>query len=414
MLVADWNAEQLRSAVPVSSSGTGLVGWLRGLLAPTIEAPLELPLATPHTPHPSRIETLVNQAHATRYAGVGVTSLLGVVFGPAVYRAVELCTDVSALCNPVAWRDGRPLLEQPPLVRSPDPFTRRADFIRESVLGLCSGQLYWRASSWDEWGHPMSLSVIPRGELEPYWGDERRLERSYRWRGSEVTRREIVDIPMIRPAGQLAGLGPLDAIADVAATSGAALVWALGVFTDGAVPSGVLETPFELSADEALKLKTQWLGEHRGHRGPAILSGGTKYSTVSWSISDAQLTALRDSATLDTARAFGIPPFMLAAAVAGSSLTYSNLSQIGVELVRFGILPSFLRRLEDAWSEQLPRGTSVVFDTSAIERGDTTGRYADYETGLRAGFLTVDEVRRSEGLEAVTVEQAAVLGGTSV
>ena len=28
----------------------------------------------------------------------------------------------------------------------------------------------------------------------------------------------------------------------------------------------MIEAPIQLSADEALKLKTQWLGEHRGHR----------------------------------------------------------------------------------------------------------------------------------------------------
>ena len=53
---------------------------------------------------------------------------------------------------------------------------------------------------------------------------------------------------------------------------------------------------------------------------------------------------------------------------------------------------------EEALSTLLPRGQRAVFNFDAVLRADTQTRYDAYETGLRAGFLTIDEVRALEGL----------------
>ena len=43
----------------------------------------------------------------------------------------------------------------------------------------------------------------------------------------------------------------------------------------------------------------------------------------------------------------------------------------------------------------------VEFLPDALLATDTAGRYAAYKTGLDAGFLTLDEVRRKENLPAL-------------
>ena len=45
----------------------------------------------------------------------------------------------------------------------------------------------------------------------------------------------------------------------------------------------------------------------------------------------------------------------------------------------------------------------------ALLATDTAGRYAAYKTGLEAGFLTLDEVRRKENLPALSAR--APVGG---
>jgi phage portal protein BeeE len=42
----------------------------------------------------------------------------------------------------------------------------------------------------------------------------------------------------------------------------------------------------------------------------------------------------------------------------------------------------------------------------ALLATDTAGRYAAYKTGLEAGFLTLDEVRRKENLPALARDPA--------
>ena len=45
------------------------------------------------------------------------------------------------------------------------------------------------------------------------------------------------------------------------------------------------------------------------------------------------------------------------------------------------------------------RGQDVKFNAGALLRTDLNTRYESYEIGLRAGFLTLDEVRELEDRE---------------
>jgi phage portal protein BeeE len=80
-------------------------------------------------------------------------------------------------------------------------------------------------------------------------------------------------------------------------------------------------------------------------------------------------------------------------------LTYQNLNQVFVELTRATLYPTYLRRIEKAFSRLLPRGQSVKFDTSEFLATDQESRYRAYQVGIETGFLTVDEVRAHEGLQ---------------
>jgi phage portal protein BeeE len=47
----------------------------------------------------------------------------------------------------------------------------------------------------------------------------------------------------------------------------------------------------------------------------------------------------------------------------------------------------------------VPRGQYVKFNAAALLKVDTLSRYQAHEIGLRAGFLTLDEVRELEDRE---------------
>jgi HK97 family phage portal protein len=93
---------------------------------------------------------------------------------------------------------------------------------------------------------------------------------------------------------------------------------------------------------------------------------------------------------------FGVPPHLVGVP-SQDSKTYSNVQQDSQFFVRFTLRPLAIK-IEEALSTLLPRGQRAVFNFDAVLRADTQTRYDAYETGLRAGFLTIDEVRALEGL----------------
>ena len=65
--------------------------------------------------------------------------------------------------------------------------------------------------------------------------------------------------------------------------------------------------------------------------------------------------------------------------------------------VRFTLRPLAIK-IEEAMSTLLPRGQRATFNFDAVLRADTRTRYEAHEIALRAGFMTVEEIRALEGL----------------
>ena len=92
----------------------------------------------------------------------------------------------------------------------------------------------------------------------------------------------------------------------------------------------------------------------------------------------------------------GLPAYYLGAP--NSSRTYSNVSEENLQLVRWTLLP-WIQRIESKMTEYLPRGQVAKMNVDALLRPDTKSRYEAHEIALRAGFLTLDEVRELENRE---------------
>lgn len=105
----------------------------------------------------------------------------------------------------------------------------------------------------------------------------------------------------------------------------------------------------------------------------------------------------RNQATLQVARALGLPAWALDANVQGQSLSYSNIASRNREIL--DALSPYLETIEGHLSLWLPHGTVAKFDTEELLREDNRTRYDTYSIALTAGFLTVDEVRARENLE---------------
>lgn len=119
-----------------------------------------------------------------------------------------------------------------------------------------------------------------------------------------------------------------------------------------------------------------------------------------------QLVEARNFAVLDIARATGLDPEDLASVVEGSSRTYTNAEQRRLDLIDFTLSP-YLSSVQDRLSmnDITPRGLFGKFRFGAFARADMKSRFEAYKIAIEAGFMTVDEVRRSEDWPEFTAAQ---------
>ncbi|MGH7392755.1 MAG: phage portal protein [Candidatus Rokuibacteriota bacterium] len=186
-------------------------------------------------------------------------------------------------------------------------------------------------------------------------------------------------------------------------------------FANAATPRGVLKTATRLTDAGRARL-TQSLEENHAsprkrHR-TLVLEEGLEFQPLGLSHEDSQFVELRRFTTEEVARIFGVPPHMIGGDIKGS-MTYSNSEMESLRLLKHTLGP-WMHRIASAvnfacLSPLDRRQLYAEYLPDALLATDTAGRYAAYKTGLEAGFLTIDEVRRKENLPAL-VERAPTVG----
>lgn len=239
---------------------------------------------------------------------------------------------------------------------------------------------------------PGSSSLLPRGQVR-YWIGEQQY-------GPE----DVLHVKGPSRPGELRGRGVLEQHLDTINLAREQARQAQSLSEHG-VPTGTLKsTNDSLTEPEAEEMKSRWLAAQR-KRSIAVLNSTTEFQALSWNPEELQLVEARKFSLHELALIFGVPAYFLGADT-GSSLTYSNVEQEGLNLLKF-TLGGHLTRFEQALSRAFPRGKTVLADTNGVLRTDTLTRYRAHGIALDRGFMTTDEVREDEALPPMTPEQRA-------
>lgn len=204
--------------------------------------------------------------------------------------------------------------------------------------------------------------------------------------------------------GELKGLSPIDACRETIGTGLALERYAGRFFGGSSTPSGVIQAPGNLSADQAELIKSRWESFHRGvsrAHGIAVLSGGAEYRPITIAPEAAQFLQSRNFTAAQIAALFKMPPELVGASLMGSSgITYANITDRWNELIRRWL--PWIEQLRRMVSSMLPgpgeTGWVAEIDTDAYARADIATRYGAYATGISSGFLSPDEARAEEDL----------------
>lgn len=179
-------------------------------------------------------------------------------------------------------------------------------------------------------------------------------------------------------------------------------------FRNGLRPSGVLTFKDFLSKENRetaeIRLPEKYAGAMNAGR-PMILEGGATWTQLSITPEDAQMLESRAFSVEEICRFFTVPPFMIGHNEKSSGYP-TSLEQQVLTFQKFA-LRRRCRRIEMAVMKQLltpadrAAGIVVEFQMEGLLRGDSASRAAFYESALRNGWATINEVRRKEDMPRV-------------
>lgn len=220
--------------------------------------------------------------------------------------------------------------------------------------------------------------------------------------GTEVPRRQLVVF-------DFAGLGGLRRWGLDMLTLYLDLQGAAGRYARAPHPQAILKNHgADLTPTQIQALLDEWEAA-RELRGVGYLNDVVDYDTYGWNAAELQLTEAREYAALEVARMFGLPGRAVDATT-GDSMTYANVAESRRDILE--ALRPWMTVVEQTLSLNdrstrpsglvLPAGISARLDVDAYTRDAPGDRMTTWETALRAGVLSLEEVRTAEPLATTT------------
>jgi len=174
-------------------------------------------------------------------------------------------------------------------------------------------------------------------------------------------------------------------------------------FANGANPGGVLEHPGVVK--DPGRIRESWNAVYQGsgnaHR-VAVLEEGMKFQSIGIPPEQAQFLETRKFQTEEICRIFRVPPHLVANL---DKATFSNIEHQSISFVVHTIRP-WLVRLEQGMNKALlsqsEKGQYFAgFVVDGLLRGDYASRMQGYAVGIQNGFLSPNDVRGLENLNAI-------------
>lgn len=178
-------------------------------------------------------------------------------------------------------------------------------------------------------------------------------------------------------------------------------------FSKGMRAKGFFTFPNQLTKEQRAEAKKNFADRYSNHNAPGvgILEAGVDFKAVNITPKDAEMILNRRFNVEEICRWLGVPPIIIGHAGDGQTMWGTGVSAIMQSWLNLS-LRSQLRRIEKAISKRIMtpeerRRFKVRFNYEDLLRGDSIARAAFYTALLGSGVMTINEVRRLEGLPPV-------------
>jgi HK97 family phage portal protein len=340
-------------------------------------------------------------------SGVSVTPENSLTIG-AVYASVRLISDVISTLPVDAYVSNggqREAFPMPGWLVDPEPdmsVTRADHFQMVLVSLLIDGNAFVRKLRNPNTSEVVSLSVIAPHRVDIVRNDlgvvEYRIDHGKR----VVSDMDMIHITELRKPGMLRGVSRIETLRQTLGLSKALEDFSAQFFGTGSTVSGIIETPHEMTQDQAIELKNNWEREHKGLRKayrPGILTGGAKFVKTTVDPDEAQMLGSREFSVEEIARIFRIPPHLLQSTKPGS-MSYASVEENSKQFVTYTLLP-YISKIEQAYSPMLSGGAFMRFNVDGLLRANLTERFAAYSSATQAGFLSINDIHALEDMTPV-------------
>jgi HK97 family phage portal protein len=332
----------------------------------------------------------------------------------AVFSAVSLISDlVSTLpVDCFVNRDGArfPFRPKPSWVDQPDVDLPRQAFYSSVVTSLLlDGNAFIRVYS-NRRGEVVNLVVLNPTTVQIVRNGIGRLQFNVTGEEQPLTGDDILYIPDILRPGQVRGVSRVTALKENFGLSLALEKFYANFMGQGVNLSGVIEFPGNLTQEQADNLRSGFDSRHSGwsrSNRTGVLSGGAQFKPTQIDPQQSGLIESRRMAVEDVARAFNVPPHLLGLP---GTMAYASVEENNRAFLTSTIQP-LVYKVEGVLSPLMRRSPGgenayIKFNMDALLRANIQARTAAYSSGLHAGYLTINDVRRLEDLLPVEDEAA--------
>ena len=164
--------------------------------------------------------------------------------------------------------------------------------------------------------------------------------------------------------------------------------------------TGILSTDQPLRNEQMDAVRKSW--QAQGGASTRLVPHGLRYHRISITPDEAMFIQTRKFQAEEIARIFGVPPALIQL---DSQTTYNNVEQQNLQYGRLTIAP-WVKKIEREIDAKLlqarerPQHYSRI-DINQLYRGDMDARKEFYESMIRLGVMSINEVRSKEDMNPV-------------
>ena len=340
-----------------------------------------------------------------------------------LYSLFGICIRIATAVSEVRWRlykgserGERNQITDHSLLRLLDyanEFQTGQEIIELTQLHMdLAGKAYWYLPK-NPRGLPGEVWVMPPHQMQIIPSRTNFIAGyTYRLGGETIPFKtdEILRFSMPDPLNPYGGIGYARALAVELDSEQYAGIWNKNFFRNSARPDGYIKYEETLTEDEFEKLRIQWQQQHgglnRAHK-TGILDGGAEYKQISISQKDMDFAQLRKQVRENQLFAFGMPLSVMGIT---ENVNRANAEAGDYTFARWIVKPR-LTRLKNKLNEQLvPRyGKGIELDFDEVVPETIEQKKGLAESGIKAGYMLIDEARKLCGLDPLPNDEGQVL-----